>query len=299
MKKYLFSIGFLALSTFLVTCKNEQKNEEIKETYATGSTSVFVEESIVPIFDDINQVFMNTYDKANVTIVPKTENEIVNYILQDSVKIAVLPRMLNDRELKPFEGKKVISQTAFAKDAIIFVNSKNSQDSIINLTEIIELIKNPDLKSDHVFVFDNINSSLTQYFKNKAGVTEFGDNVYFAKDTKEVVSYTSKNPKAIGIVGINWLLQPDEEIQNVKKDLKSMSVFNENDKKYYLPTQSTIADGSYPLIRELFIIEAQGFSGLGKGISSFAASDRGQRIVLKSGLFPIKQPTREIIIKTN
>ena len=242
---------------------------------------------------------MNTYDKANVTIVPKTENEIVNYILQDSVKIAVLPRMLNDRELKPFEGKKVISQTAFAKDAIIFVNSKNSQDSIINLTEIIELIKNPDLKSDHVFVFDNINSSLTQYFKNKAGVTEFGDNVYFAKDTKEVVSYTSKNPKAIGIVGINWLLQPDEEIQNVKKDLKSMSVFNEIDKKYYLPTQSTIADGSYPLIRELFIIEAQGFSGLGKGISSFAASDRGQRIVLKSGLFPIKQPTREIIIKTN
>lgn len=299
MKKYLFSIGFLAFSAFLVTCKNEQKNEEIKETYATGSTSVFVEESIVPIFDDINQVFMNTYDKANVTIVPKTENEIVNYILQDSVKIAVLPRMLNDRELKPFEGKKVISQTAFAKDAIIFVNSKNSQDSIINLTEIIELIKNPDLKSDHVFVFDNINSSLTQYFKNKAGVTEFGDNVYFAKDTKEVVSYTSKNPKAIGIVGINWLLQPDEEIQNVKKDLKSMSVFNENDKKYYLPTQSTIANGSYPLIRELFVIEAQGFSGLGKGISSFATSDRGQRIVLKSGLFPIKQPTREIIIKTN
>lgn len=299
MKKYLFSIGFLALSIFFVTCKNEQKNGEIKETYATGSTSVFVEESIVPVFDDINQVFMNTYDKANVTIVPQTENEIVNYILQDSVKIAVLPRMLNDRELKPFEGKKVINQTAFAKDAIIFVNSKNSQDSIINLTEIIELIKNPDLKSDHVFVFDNINSSLTQYFKNKAGVTEFGDNVYFAKDTKEVVSYTSKNPKAIGIVGINWLLQPDEEIQNVKKDLKSMSVFNEIDKKYYLPTQSTIADGSYPLIRELFVIEAQGFSGLGKGISSFAASDRGQRIVLKSGLFPIKQPTREIIIKTN
>lgn len=299
MKKYLFGVGFLMFVSLLICCKKETDKRTVEETYATGNISVFVEESIVPIFDDINNVFMNTYDKANVTIVPKTENEIVNYILQDSVKIAVLPRMLNEKEIKRFEGKKVVNQTAFAKDAIIFVNDKASKDSIIDVKKIIELIKNPEVKSEHVFVFDNINSSLTQYFKNKAGVSEFGYNVYFAKDTKEVISYISKNPKAIGIVGINWLLQPDEEIQNVKKDLKSMSVLNENDKKYYLPTQSTIADGSYPLIRELFIIDVQGFSGLGKGISSFAASDRGQRIVLKSGLFPVKQPTREIIIKTN
>lgn len=299
MKKYVFGLGFLIFISLLICCKKESNIGIVEETYASGTTSVYVEESIVPIFDDINKVFMNTYDKANVMIVPKTENEIVNYILQDSVKIAVLPRMLNENEMKRFEGKKVVNQTAFAKDAIIFVNDKKSKDSIIDLKTIIELIKNPDLKSEHVIVFDNINSSLTQFFKNNAGVSEFGNNVYFAKDTKEVVAYTSKNPKAIGIVGINWLLQPDAEIQDLKKDLKSMLVLNEIDKKYYLPTQSTIADGSYPLIRGLYIIETQGFSGLGKGISSFAASDRGQRIVLKSGLFPVKQPTREVIIKTN
>src|SRR5690606_35278245 len=99
--------------------------------------------------------------------------------------------------------------------------------------------------------------------------------------------------------GINWLLQPDEEINKLKETLRSLKVLNSSDNQYYLPTQSTIADGTYPLTRELYIIEAQGMSGLGKGISSFAASDKGQRIVLKSGLFPHKQPTREIIINKN
>lgn len=299
MKKSVLKLCFFAALISFNSCKKEQSDVNEAETYATGTASVYVEESVVPIFEDINQVFMNTYDKANLNIVQKSENEIVNYILQDSVKIAVLPRKLSDSELKHFEGKKVVNQTPFAKDAIIFVSNKRNNDSLIDVKNIIELIQNPELKSDRVFVFDNINSSLAQYFKNLAGVSTFGKNVYFAKDTKEVIEYTSKNDKAIGIVGINWLLQPDNEIESIKDQLKSLKVLNQSDKNYYLPTQSTIADGSYPLVRDLYIIEAQGKTGLGKGVSNFAASDRGQRIVLKSGLFPHKQPTREIIINKN
>lgn len=299
MKKNLLAVGILSLLSFGLSCKKENTQEQVEETYATGSTTVFVEESVVPIFDEINQVFMHTYDGAQVVINSKTENEIVNLILKDSVKLAVLPRKLSNSELKHFEGKKVVYQTPFAKDAIIFITNKSNNDSIMNQQTVIELLKSPDQKSEHVFVFDNINSSLSQYFKNQAGISEFGKNVYFANDTKEVIAYTSKNNKAIGIVGINWLLQSDDDMDQLKSNLKSLKVFNNDEKEYYLPTQSTIADGTYPLIRDLYVIEAQGKSGLGKGIASFAASDIGQRIVLKSGLFPIKQPTREIIIKEN
>nr|WP_297307308.1 substrate-binding domain-containing protein [uncultured Flavobacterium sp.] len=299
MKKSVLKLSFFVAILSLASCKKEQTDTIQSETYATGTANVFVEESVVPIFEDINQVFMNTYDKATLNIVQKTENEIVNYILKDSVQIAVLPRKLTETELNHFEGKKVVNQTPFAKDAIIFVSNKKNNDSLIDVKNIIELIQNPQLKSEHIFVFDNINSSLTQYFKNLAKINSFGENVYFAKDTKEVIDYTSKNDKAIGIVGINWLLQPDENIDSLKTNLKSLKVLNEDDKNYYLPTQSTIADGTYPLVRDLYIIEAQGKTGLGRGISNFAASDRGQRIVLKSGLFPEKQPTREIIIKEN
>ncbi len=35
-------------------------------------------------------------------------------------------------------------------------------------------------------------------------------------------------------------------------------------------------------------VNCQGFSGLGMGFASFVAGDIGQRIILKSGLLPIK-----------
>jgi len=37
--------------------------------------------------------------------------------------------------------------------------------------------------------------------------------------------------------------------------------------------------------------------GLGIGFSSFMTGDRGQRIVLKSGLLPATMPGRELIIR--
>lgn len=298
MKKHIVSFALLSVFITAFSCDKSNKTDEVVETFSTGEATFFVEESIVPIFDAINEVFMFSNEKAKITIESKTENEIVSLLLKDSVKIAILPRKLNENELKYFEGRKEVNMTPFAKDAIIFITSKNNNDSLIDLKTIYNLIQNPDLESDNVIVFDNINSSLSQYFKNKVGVSEFGKNVYFAKDTKEVIDYTSKNSKAIGIVGINWLLQPNEDIKEIKKTIKSLKVLSD-DNNYYLPTQSNIANNSYPLIRELYIIDVQGKNGLGKGLSSFASSEKGQRIVLKSGLFPFKQPTREIILNKN
>ena len=299
MNKRFLALCILSCSAVFISCKNEANNKEIEETYATGTASIQVEESVVPVFDAINEVFMHTYDQAILNKVSNTENQIVNLLLQDSIKLAVLPRKLTVNELKHFEGKRVVSMTPFAKDAVIFITQKSNNDSLIAVDKILDLLKNPNKSSENVFVFDNINSSLSQNFMKMAGITEFGKNVYFAKDTKEVIEYTNKNNKAIGIVGINWLLQPDDEINKLKSNLKSLKVLNKEEKQYFSPTQSTIADGTYPLTRDLYIIEAQGKTGLGKGFSNFAASDIGQRIVLKSGLFPHKQPTREIIIKEN
>jgi phosphate transport system substrate-binding protein len=52
------------------------------------------------------------------------------------------------------------------------------------------------------------------------------------------------------------------------------------------------------LARDLYIINCQGYSGLGMGFAS-VAGDIGQRIILKSGLLPVRMPGRNIIIKSN
>jgi phosphate transport system substrate-binding protein len=50
------------------------------------------------------------------------------------------------------------------------------------------------------------------------------------------------------------------------------------------------------LARDLYIINCQGYSGLGMGFASFVAGDIGQRIILKSGLLPIRTPGRKLVL---
>jgi phosphate transport system substrate-binding protein len=45
------------------------------------------------------------------------------------------------------------------------------------------------------------------------------------------------------------------------------------------------------------LLNFQGAKGLGMGFASYIAGENGQRILLKSGLSPIKFPSREINIK--
>jgi phosphate transport system substrate-binding protein len=52
----------------------------------------------------------------------------------------------------------------------------------------------------------------------------------------------------------------------------------------------------YPLTRNLYILNFTGKLGLGMEFAAFIAGDKGQRIILKSGLLPDSIPGREINI---
>ena len=66
---------------------------------------------------------------------------------------------------------------------------------------------------------------------------------------------------------------------------------------YYQPFQGYLAQGTYPLRRNLYIISREARAGLGTGFASFVASDKGQRIFLKSGLLPATMPIRLVSVK--
>ena len=86
-------------------------------------------------------------------------------------------------------------------------------------------------------------------------------------------------------------------IEIIKK-INVLSVKGLNDDDYYSPTQNDLGEKKYPLARDLFIINCQGYSGLGMGFASFIAGDIGQRIVLKSGLLPVRTPGRNLKIRS-
>ena len=80
-----------------------------------------------------------------------------------------------------------------------------------------------------------------------------------------------------------------------------MAVRDEDNKKYattyFKPSQTSLSLKQYPLSRGLFIVNCTDRQGLGTGFASFITGERGQRIIMESGLLPDEIPGREISIK--
>jgi phosphate transport system substrate-binding protein len=66
------------------------------------------------------------------------------------------------------------------------------------------------------------------------------------------------------------------------------------DDQFYKPSQNNLINGVYPFLRNINIIDCEGRDGLGTGFATWLRSQRGQLIVLKSGLGPHKLMPRVI-----
>lgn len=291
---FLILIPFLAL---LAACSGDGA----KETETSGSTEVLVDESFAPIVEDQWYVFESQYPRAKIKLSYEPENILVNHLLRDSARIVVMSRELNSEESRVFDRKNIkIRSTPFAIDAVALIGSKNSQDSTISVQEIIDIMQGK--ASKRRLVFDNGNSSTVRYLKDLAKITKLpSKGVYALKTNAEVIKFVRNNLDAIGVIGINWYRQPAPELEPMVKELRVFGVKNlpgkEGSDKFYKPSQDNLAMELYPLRRKLYIINCQGGNGLGWGFSAFLGGETGQRIVLKSGLLPVKIPPREILIK--
>lgn len=296
MKKYsvVLFIAFIAVTAFIISCNNSNN----QETILKGKVAILVDESIQPIVEDVQAVFESKYD-ATLTLLPKSEKEAILDLANDKAKVIVLSRRLNAEENKIFQQKKIVPRTTvFATDAIAFIKNKATNDTILALSDVIDFMKG---KKNAIkgLVFDNPNSSTVRYMDSLAGISEIPKEGVFSFNTNdEVIRYVEKNPGMIGVVGMNWLSQPKPTSQKIVDNLIVLSVKSIQGNAYVYPSQENIATKQYPLARDLFIINCQGYEGLGMGFSSFISGEIGQRIILKSGLAPIRVPSRKIITRS-
>ena len=295
MTKLLKTLSGLLLVLVLFVFACQDKN---KETIIKGKATLFVDESIFPIVEDQQAVFETEYD-AKLKLITKSENEIINSLMNDTVKIAVLPRKLSNNELKAFVAKKINPKmTHFATDAVVFIRNKKSNDTLIALDDVINFMKGNSVNGIKGLVFDNPNSSSVRLISELSGIKITPQkNIYSFNTNNEVIKYVAENDGMIGVVGINWLTQAPLDMQNNVDAVTVLSVKDINKQDYIYPSQDNLAQGKYPLARDLYIINCQGYSGLGMGFASFLGGERGQRIVLKSGLLPVRMPSRKIVIR--
>ncbi|MFD2600550.1 PstS family phosphate ABC transporter substrate-binding protein [Flavobacterium suzhouense] len=296
----IFASLLIVVSVF--SCKDEKATGEkkIEETLTSGTTTILVDNTVEPAVDDILQVFHSVYPRAHITLVNKSETEVVKDLVENKAGVAVMSRLLTDEENAYFVKRKITPQiTQFASDAVAFITNKAAKDTVVELNEILKLVKGQTSDKVQKLVFDNANSSTVGVLLNIAGVKQLpSQNIYSLKTNEEVIRYVHDNPGSIGVVGVNWLSQPTAEMSKIVSDVTVLAVDNvkidKSVKRYYKPTQSNIATGSYPLIRKVYMLNYSGKDGLGMGFATYIGAFEGQRIILKTGLLPVKLPYREI-----
>jgi phosphate transport system substrate-binding protein len=294
MRKYLNLFVLIAITFIIVKCNKKKEPETLLE----GNTTVLVDETLTPIVEDQVQIFESVY-KAKIKLESKSESEVIQAFVNAGSGIAILSRKLTDEENKVFANKKIVPKTTpFAKDAIALISNKSNKDTLIALNDIVDFLKGKKVNTIKGLVFDNPNSSTVRYFCELAGLKKLPENSIFSfKTNNEVIQYIAQNNGMIGVIGINYIFEPSSSMRDIVAKINVLDVKNINDNNYYGPTQNNIAEGKYPLARDLYIINCQGFPGLGMGLTSFIIGDKGQRIVLKSGLVPVQVPPRTIRIR--
>lgn len=298
MKKNSLVVLLLSCLFVGVYSCDKKANSQDKETILKGKAIIYVDETLLPVIEDQVAVFQSQYN-ASISLIGKSESEIVQLLSKDKQQLAILSRELSKSEAQVFEVKKTKARiTPFATDAIAFISHKNNSDTLIDLNKVITFMQGKNQSDFKGLVFDNPNSSTVRYIKELAKINNLPkDKIFSFSTNNEVIEFVSKNEGMIGVVGLNWLYQPTPEMQKIVDNVNVLSVKSSTGDKYVKPTQNNIAGGLYPLTREIKMLNYQGTAGLGMGFASFIAGEIGQRIILKSGLVPVRMPGRNIIIR--
>ncbi|MGE8244224.1 MAG: PstS family phosphate ABC transporter substrate-binding protein [Sphingobacterium sp.] len=302
MRKYSVILVMLSLCVgLLLSCKDRAKNNKGSEDILTGKLPVLVDQTLLPIIKESADVFESSYPNSSLEIMARPEIKAVNALLSDSAYVVVLTRKLNSQEEDYFK-KRGIQPKIFqmASDAVVLINNRNSTDTIMPQKNVKSLLEGN--LSGQRLIFDNANSSTLRFLKDYFKIEKIDPKAVSAmRDSEDVMKYISENANTVGVIGYNWYLKAVEKNSQLLDKIRTLSIENVSagaDKAhFYKPSQSTIADGVYPFIRPVYIMNYQPNMGLGLGFSAFLTGDRGQRIVLKAGLVPVTMPGREIIIR--
>ena len=290
----------IVMITVFLACKDKKETDN-QETILTGEINLYVDQTLQSLVEGQIEVFESQYN-AKIHLTAKSESEIVNDLLSGKANMAVLTRRLTKEEENYFTNKKIIPRVShFASDAVVFIRNKKSNDTLLDLDEVYNLLHGKPSKVKNL-VFENPNSSVVTYMNRWANVTAGAkENVYSLNSTKEVLEFVTKNPEVIGVIGMDAMAEPYPEWQSLVDNLNVLAVKNvkntPNNKLYYKPTQASLGAGLYPLKRSIYVLNYQGFAGLGTGFASFVVGDIGQRIVMRSNLLPITIPERNINIR--
>jgi phosphate transport system substrate-binding protein len=297
----LYKIIFPAFLFSFFSCSQpvESKKNEIPDTPTSGKIKVLCEEGFTLPMQREVYTFQELYDRAKVEVVFVSEKQAIEALYNDCCKVIVVSRNLSAVEEKKFKAINVMPHpTCIAKNAVAFVVPFGAADSVISVQKIKALLSGTDTTFN--LVFDNENSGITKFLKDSILQGKaFGKNCFAVKNTQELIKLVSERKHVIGVMDYAWLSDKDETItKEILTKIHTLSVSLQQGKTGFYPDQSNIETKDYPFCRYAYIMRRSGDFTLGAGFVAFVTGQKGQLMMLKTGLVPAFRQEREVEVNT-
>lgn len=314
------------LAAALVVVAASCSKSKPTNTSTMGIAKINCDESFRNILDQEIEVFEYTYPEASIMPRYMDEAAALDSLMHKHCDLIITSRDLTDdqRHNLKLQGRAYRSRKIAVDAVAIIVNNANDipELSMQDLEDIFTgkvtrwgEVYPTTLKRDSIkVVFDDSGSGVMHYIKDKfLKGGKWGPNVYAQHSTEEVFKVVEGRKNAIGFVGVSWISAnmegPERTIEDKVTELrdknevsaisftdriKVMSIRGYDQVRGYKPYQAYINDGSYPLFRVIWAIDASAGGTLDHGFYSFLTGVIGQKIILQTGILPAAEPVRTV-----
>ena len=284
-------VAWIFFLFFILSGCGANKTDPDLDTRDKGNINISADESFKPVIDAQVQVYEADHRDVKLNVHYKPEADCLNDLTVDSVRMIIVTRRISNDEKRFLEDSLKISpdQMMMAYDAIAVIVHPDEEIHRFTMNDIKEILQGK-FRKNLIPVFDGLKATSTVRFIVDSVLR--GDTLtnkaLAARSSEEVIDYVSKNPAAIGFIGVSWIGNKDDAQQQsflTKVRLAELECKGLPG-QYVQPIQVNIYNGLYPLKRELVFILKENYKGLGHGFTDFMTSERGQLIFRRAYLVP-------------
>lgn len=286
--KCLLYIAFLVVTG----CNSAADKKDRDAGPLPGNIYLSADESFRPVLEEQIKVFESTYPQTRVIVTYKPEASCLKDYFRDTLNnMVIITRGLTDREDKYMYDSLGYhpSWDKVATDAVALLVNSKSDDTLYTLNRLQQHLTGQAYR-DQPVVFDGLSATSAVRFISDSILKgkKFDTSVVkAANNSREVIEYIAGNEKAIGLVGISWIGNPEDTAQlSLLKKVKIAYIQCGfcTGQPFVKPLQESINTRRYPLVRGLYYITKENYYGPGASFAAFLKSERGQLIFKRAYL---------------
>lgn len=321
-KRIMLSLMIVvAMAASFTSCN---KGKKTKASAVSGLCKVLCDESFKNVLDDEIDVFEFSYKDASVLARYIDEAAALDSLLNEKANLIITYRDLTPNQKKILKGQgRAYRSRRIAVDAVaLIVNNANDID-FLSMSDVADIMTGKSTKWGEVYptalknepikvVFDKNRSGVLHYMKDKFNGGKDLPIEFFAQgSSQEVFDAVKTTRNAIGVIGVSWITSDMKSTAKTVEEkyaeletgsssmetkftdqIKVLGIRTEESLKDYKPYQAYIYDGSYPLTREIFAIDASPLGTHDHDFFVFLTGSIGQKIILQTGISPAAVPVR-------